>query len=201
MPNMRSPLQQTAGQPVEYATQADVRVPDAEIRGLREAMEAELGAQRESADARFGKVEAELRGLRESMEAELRAQRESMEAELRAQRESADVRFGKVEAELRAQREFMEAELRVQREFMKAELRAQRESTDARFEKVEGLLEGQQELIKVLLEGQVQQAARFDRQDARLDSLLKWGVGVMVGTMASFGGLVFAAVRLGGGGG
>ena len=73
---------------------------------------------------------------------------------------------------------------------MEAELRAQRESVDARFEKIQGLLESQQELIKVLLEGQVQSAARFDRQDARLDSLLKWGLGGLVAIMVGFGGLI-----------
>ena len=71
-----------------------------------------------------------------------------------------------------------------------AELRAQRESAEARFEKIDGLLESQQELIKVLLDGQVQHAARFDRQDARLDALLKWGIGAMVAAMVGFGGLI-----------
>ena len=111
-------------------------------------------------------------------------------AELRAQRESVDARFEKVEAEIRGLREFMKAELHAQREFMKAELRAQRESAEARFEKIDGLLESQQELIKVLLDGQVQHAARFDRQDARLDALLKWGIGAMVAAMVGFGGLI-----------
>ena len=82
------------------------------------------------------------------------------------------------------------AEIRGLRESMEAELRAQRESVDARFEKIQGLLESQQELIKVLLEGQVQSAARFDRQDARLDSLLKWGLGGLVAIMVGFGGLI-----------
>ena len=122
--------------------------------------------------------------------AEIRGLRESMEAELRAQRESVDARFEKVEAEIRSLREFMKAELNAQREFMKAELHAQRESAEARLEKIDGLLEGQQELIKVLLDGQVQHAARFDRQDARLDSLLKWGIAAMVAAMVGFGGLV-----------
>ena len=93
-------------------------------------------------------------------------------------------------AEIRGLRESMEAEIRGLRESMEAELRAQRESVDARFEKIQGLLESQQELIKVLLEGQVQSAARFDRQDARLDSLLKWGLGGLVAIMVGFGGLI-----------
>ena len=57
MPGMRSPAQQVRGQPVEYATKADVQVPAAEIRGFRESVEAELRAQREAADARFENVE------------------------------------------------------------------------------------------------------------------------------------------------
>ena len=38
--------------------------------------------------------------------------------------------------------------------------------------------------------------ARFDRVDARFDSLLKWAVGLLVGAMAGFGGLIFAAAHL-----
>ena len=82
------------------------------------------------------------------------------------------------------------AEVRGLRESTETEIRAQRESVDARFEKIQGLLESQQELIKVLLEGQVQSAARFDRQDARLDNLLKWGIGGLVAVMVGFGGLI-----------
>ena len=43
----------------------------AEIRGFRESMEAELRAQRESTDVRFGNVGGELRAQRESTEARL----------------------------------------------------------------------------------------------------------------------------------
>ena len=86
-------------------------------------------------------------------------------------------------AEIRGLRESMEAELRAQRESMEAELRAQRESMETE-------LRAQRELIKVLLDGQVQHAARFDRQDARLDALLKWGIGAMVAAMVGFGGLI-----------
>ena len=108
-----------------------------------------------------------------------------------------------MEAELRAQRETMEAELRAQRESMEAEFRAQRESTDARFKTVEGLLEGQQELIRMLSSRIDQVDARLDRVDARLervdarfDSLLKWGIGLLVVAMVGFGGMLFGAASL-----
>ena len=77
----------------------------------------------------------------------------------------------------------LDAEIRGLRESMEAELRAQRESTETE-------LRAQRELIKVLLDGQVQHAARFDRQDARLDALLKWVIGAMVAAMVGFGGLI-----------
>ena len=99
LPGRRSPVQQALERLVEYATQADVRILAAEIRGLREAMETEL--------------------------------------------------------------------------------RAQRETMDARIEKVEGLLEGQQELIRML-------SSRLGRVDARFDSLLKWGIGLLVVALVGF---------------
>ena len=219
IPDMRSPVRQTLEQPVEYATKADVQVLAAEIRALRESMEAELRAQREATDARFEKVEAELRAQREATDARF----EKVEAELRALRET-------MEAELRAQRETMAAELRAQRETMAAELRAQREITEARFEKVEGLLEGQHELIRMLssridqvnaridqVNARIDQVdarfdqvdaridrvevrlermdTRLDRLDARFDSLLKWGVGLLVAAMIGFAGVIFGAAR------
>ena len=72
---------------------------------------------------------------------------------------------------------------------METELRAQRETMDARIEKVEGLLEGQQELIRML-------SSRLDRVDARFDSLLKWGIGLLVAAMVGFGGMIFGAASL-----
>ena len=195
MPGMRSPAQQAREQPVEYATKVDFQVLAAEIRGFRESVEAELRAQREATDVRFEKVEVELRTQRETMVTELRAQRETMEAELRAQREATDVRFEKVEAELRAQREATD----VRFEKVEAELRAQREIMEARFEKAEGLLERQHELIRMLASQIDQVNARIDRvdvrldqRDARFDSLLKWGVGVLVAVVVGFGGLILA---------
>ena len=113
MSGMRSPAQQVREQPVEYATQADVRVLAAEIRGLREAMEAEL--------------------------------------------------------------------------------RAQRESADARIEKVEGLLEGRQELIRMLSSRIDRVDVPRERGDTRFDSILWWGVGILVVAMLGFGGMILGA--------
>ena len=76
MPNMSRSVQQrrpVERQPAEYATKADVEVLAAEVRGLRE-----------SVDARFEKVDAEIRGFREAIEAEFRGFREATEARLAA---------------------------------------------------------------------------------------------------------------------
>ena len=88
MPNMSRPVQQrrpVERQPAEYAAKADVEVLAAEIRGLREAV-----------DARFEKVEAEIRGLRESVEARF----EKVEAEIRGLRESVDARLAAIERQI-----------------------------------------------------------------------------------------------------
>ena len=79
---------------------------------------------------------------------------------------------------------------------MEAELRAQRESTDVRFKTVEDLLEGQQELIRMLSSRIDRVDARLERVDARFDSLLKWGIGLLVGAMVGFGGMIFGAASL-----
>ena len=82
-------------------------------------------------------------------------------------------------AEIRGLRESMEAELRTLRESMEAELRTLRESMEAELRTLRESME-----------------ARFNRVDARFDSLLNWAVGLLVGAMVGFGGLIFAAVHL-----
>ena len=130
MPGMRSPAQQALERPVEYATQADVQILAAEIRGLREAMEAELRAQRESTDVRFKTVEDLLEGQQELI------------GMLSSRIDQVDARLDRV---------------------------------DARLERVD---------------------ARLERVDARFDSLLKWGIGLLVGAMVGFGGMIFGAASL-----
>ena len=144
MPGMRSPAQQMPERPVEYATQADVQILAAEIRGLREAMEAELRAQRESADARFEKVEGLLEGQQELIRM------------LSSRIDKVDARFDKVDARF----EKVEGLLEGQQELIRM--------LSSRIEKVEGLLEGQQELIRMLSSRIDQVDAHLDRVDVRI---------------------------------
>ena len=78
---MSRPAQQR--QPPEYATKADVGVLAAEVRGLREATEAELRAQRESNDARLHAQDQALERLERQNE-RLERQIERLAADHRA---------------------------------------------------------------------------------------------------------------------
>ena len=87
MPNMSRPVQQrrqVERQPAEYATKADVEVLAAEVRGFREATEAEIRGLRESTKADVEVLAAEVREYRKSTEAEIRGFREATDARLNA---------------------------------------------------------------------------------------------------------------------
>ena len=84
---MSRPAQQR--QPPEYATKADVGVLAAEVRGLREATEAELRAQRESNDARLHAQDQALERLERQNE---RLERQIERLERQIERLAADHR-------------------------------------------------------------------------------------------------------------